>query len=328
MTAPIGVLVLAAGANDPGLIHACGPKSEQSWACSITYRVTGNTHAADVADALSKPIRIAVVLLCAWILVRISRHLVGRFVVRASGSVERVSQRLPGHVSLVDTGPMPQARRAQRADTIGAVLRSVISITIWSVAVLTVLDILGVNLAPLIAGAGILGVALAFGAQSLVRDFLTGLFMLLEDQYGVGDVIDLGLATGTVEGVSLRTTRVRDDEGVVWHVPNGEVHRVGNKSRQWARAVVDVAIAYDTDLTHATDVIRQVGRDASNDPVLGDALLGEPDVLGVESLAPDRVVLRVVARTRPQEQAQVARALRARIKAALDEAGIAAPPTP
>jgi small conductance mechanosensitive channel len=329
VTAPIGALVLAAGANDPGLVHACGPKAEQSWACSVTYRITGNTRAADVADALSKPLRIVVVLLCAWILVRISRHLVARFVVRASGSVEKVSARLPGRVSLVDTGPMPQARRAQRAETIGAVLRSVLSITIWSVALLTALDVLGVNLAPLIAGAGIVGIALAFGAQSLVRDFLTGLFMLLEDQYGVGDVIDLGLATGTVEGVSLRTTRVRDDEGVVWHVPNGEVHRVGNKSRQWARAVVDVAVAYDADLARATEVIREVAHDASNDPALGEVLLGEPDVLGVESMAPDRVVLRVVARTRPQEQAQVARALRARIKAALDGAGIAAaPPVP
>ena len=161
---------------------------------------------------------------------------------------------------------MPQARRAQRAETIGAVLRSIIAITIWSVAVLTALDVLGVNLAPLIAGAGIVGVALAFGAQSVVRDFLTGLFMLLEDQYGVGDVIDLGLATGTVEGVSLRTTRVRDYEGVVWHVPNGEVHRVGNKSRQWARALVDVAIAYDADLARATEVIREVARDAAQRP--------------------------------------------------------------
>ena len=328
MTAPVGALVLAAGANDPGLIEACGPKAEQSWVCSVTYRVTGSTQAADVADAFSKPIRVVVVLLCAWILVKIARHFVARFVMRASRSVDRIGERLPGRVSLVDTGPMPQARRAQRAETIGAVVRSIISITIWSVALLTVLDVLGVNLAPLIAGAGIVGIALAFGAQALVRDFLTGLFMLLEDQYGVGDVIDLGLATGTVEGVSLRTTRVRDDEGVVWHVPNGEVKRVGNKSRQWARALVDVAIAYDTDLTRATEVIRDVAREAANDPALGEVLLGEPDVLGVESMAPERVVLRVVARTRPQEQAHVARALRARIKAAFDAAGIAAPPVP
>ena len=116
------------------------------------------------------------------------------------------------------------------------------------------------NLAPLLAGAGVAGLALAFGAQSLVRDFMTGLFMLIEDQYGVGDVIDVGLATGTVEALSLRTTRLRDHEGVVWHVPNGEVHRVGNMSLQWARAVVDVAIAYESDVDEATDVIERSGR--------------------------------------------------------------------
>jgi small conductance mechanosensitive channel len=241
------------------------------------------------------------------------------------GGVEKVSGRLPGGVSFVDTGPMPEARRAQRAETVGAVLRSVVAITIWSVAVLTVLSELGVNLAPLLAGAGIAGVALGFGAQSLVRDFLTGLFMLLENQYGVGDVIDVGLATGTVEGVSLRTTRLRDIDGVVWHVPNGEVHRVGNKSQQWSRALVDVAIAYDADLERATEVIRGVAHDLMDDADLGGLMLDEPSVLGVESLAPERVVLRVVARTRPQEQGRVARELRARMKAALDAAGIAVP---
>jgi small conductance mechanosensitive channel len=327
VTDPLLALVVAAGVNDPGLVQACGTKGEQSWACSTVYRITGSTTAADIADALSKPIRIVAILLLAWILVRLSRRLVTRFVRRTSGSVDKLGDRLPSRVSFVDTGPMPQARRAQRAETIGAVLRSIVAILIWSVAVLTVLSELGVNLAPLIAGAGIVGVALGFGAQSLVRDFLTGLFMLIEDQYGVGDVIDLGLATGTVEGVSLRTTRLRDFDGVVWHVPNGEVHRVGNKSQQWSRALVDVAIAYDADLSRATEVIRAVVRDAAADADLGTVLLDAPDVLGVESLGPERVVLRVVARTLPQEQGPVARELRARIKAALDEAGIAAPPT-
>ncbi|MET0627725.1 MAG: mechanosensitive ion channel family protein [Acidimicrobiia bacterium] len=327
MIDPLLALVVASGANDPGLVEACGTKSEQSWSCSTVYRITGSSTAADVADALAKPIRIAVILLVAWILVRVSRRLVTRFVRRTSGSVDKLGDRLSARVSLVDTGPVPQARRAQRAETIGAVLRSIVAILIWSVAVLTVLSELGVNLAPLLAGAGIVGIALGFGAQTLVRDFLTGLFMLIEDQYGVGDVIDLGLATGTVEGVSLRTTRLRDLDGVVWHVPNGEVHRVGNKSQQWSRAIVDVAIAYDADLVRATEVIRAVAVDSTLDTELGDVLLDAPEVLGVESLGPERVVLRVVARTRPQEQGRVARELRARIKAALDDAGIAAPPT-
>jgi moderate conductance mechanosensitive channel len=327
VTDPLLALVLAAGANDPGLVEACGTKGEQSWSCSTIYRITGSATAADVADALAKPIRIALILLVAWILVHVSRRLVTRFVRRTSGSVDKLGDRLPSRVSFVDTGPMPQARRAQRAETIGAVLRSIIAILIWSVAVLTVLTELGVNLAPLIAGAGIVGIALGFGAQSLVRDFLSGMFMLVEDQFGVGDVVDLGLATGTVEGVSLRTTRLRDFDGVVWHVPNGEVHRVGNKSQQWSRALVDIAIAYDADLARATEVIRAVAVDAAGDGELGEVLLDAPEVLGVESFGPKRVVIRVAARTRPQEQGPVARELRARIKAALDDAGIAAPPT-
>lgn len=315
-------LVIAA-ASDPGLVDACGPRGEQSWLCATVYRITDDANAADVADALSKPIRILVVLLGAWILVRITRALTRRLVKHLSGSVERIAN-LRG-VSFVDTGPMPQARRQQRAETIGAVVRSVVTIAIWSVAILTVLEILGINLAPLIAGAGIVGVALGFGAQSLVRDFLSGMFMLMEDQFGVGDVIDTGVAIGTVEGVSLRTTRVRDIDGVVWHVPNGTIQRVGNKSQQWARAVVDVPVTFEVDIAAATEVIRGVTDEVWHDPEFASIILAEPSVLGVESFAPGRVVIRVVVRTRPQEQWRVERALRTRIKAALDAAGIALP---
>src|SRR3954470_18931461 len=256
-------LVLAA-VSDPGLIDACGPKGEQSWLCSTVYRITGDTHAADVADALSKPIRIVVVLLAAWILVRITRVLTRRLVKHMSGGVEKLASMKPAsmkRVSFVDTGPMPQARRTQRAETIGAVVRSIVSITIWSIAVLTVLEILGISLGPLIAGAGIAGVALGFGAQSLVKDFLSGMFMLIEDQFGVGDVIDVGDALGTVEAVSLRTTRVRSVDGTLWHVPNGEIHRVGNKSQEWSRALLDIEVSYATDLNRAQEIIKRVADD-------------------------------------------------------------------
>jgi small conductance mechanosensitive channel len=323
-------LVLAQ-ASDPGLVDACGPKGEQSWLCSTVYRITGDTHAADVADALSKPIRIIVVLLGAWILVRITRVLTRRLVKHMSGGVERLASMKA--VSFVDTGPMPQARRTQRAETIGAVVRSVVTIVIWSIAGLTILEILGINLGPLIAAAGIAGVALGFGAQSLVKDFLSGTFMLMEDQFGLGDVVDTGVpgptggttVTGTVEGVSLRTTRLRDVDGVVWHVPNGTIQRIGNKSQQWSRAVVDVPVAFQADTAAATEVIRTVTDQVWHDPDYASIILAEPSVLGVESLAPGRVVIRVVARTRPQEQWRVERELRVKIKAALDEAGIALP---
>jgi moderate conductance mechanosensitive channel len=316
--------VLAASVNDPGLVNACGPKGEQSWLCSTVYRITGDSHAADVADTLAKPIRILVILLVAWIAVRITRVLTGRLVKHLSGGVERLAS-MRGGVALVDTGPMPQARRTQRAETIGAVLRSIVTIVIWSIAVLTILETLGINLAPLIAGAGIAGVALGFGAQSLVRDFLSGMFMLMEDQFGVGDVVDTGVATGTVEGVSLRTTRLRDIDGVVWHIPNGTILRVGNKSQQWSRAVVDVPVAFEADTAVATDVIHDVAAGIWHEPEYASVILAEPSVLGVESLAPGRVVIRVVVRTQPQQQWRVERELRVRIKSALDAAGIALP---
>ena len=320
----IGALVLAAGANDAGLIEACGPKDGRSWLCSGVYQATGNADAAAVADALSKPIRILFILLVAWLAVLVARVIIRRFVRQLGGGVERLTA-LPRGIAIVDTARMTPEHSAQRAETIGAVLRSVAALLIWSIAAVTILDELGVNLGPLLAGAGIVGVALGFGAQSLVRDFITGIFMLIEDQYGVGDVIDVGLATGTVEALSLRTTRLRDLEGVVWHVPNGEIHRVGNKSQQWARALVDVGVAYDADLDRATDVIRQAADSLHHDSEYESLILDEPDVLGIESLSSERVVIRVVMRTEPQQQNRVARALRSRIKAALDEAGIAVP---
>jgi small-conductance mechanosensitive channel len=158
-----------------------------------------------------------------------------------------------------------------------------------------------------------------------VRDFLTGLFMLIEDQYGVGDVIDTGDAIGTVEGVSLRTTRLRDFDGVVWHVPNGEIKRVGNQSQQWARALVDIPVAYDTDVAIATNVIKRVADELWHDPDYAGLILAEPEVWGVEELAGDRLVLRLMAKTQPSEQWRVSRELRARIKAAFDDAGIEVP---
>jgi small conductance mechanosensitive channel len=319
--------LLAAGANDPGLVQACGPKGQQSWLCSTTYHLTGNARAAEVADVLSKPLRIVLIFVVAWIAVRIAHVFVNRFVKHTSSGVERLAS-IGSGFAFVDTQPMSDARRAQRAATVGAVLRSVIAILIWSIAVLTALDEFGVNLAPLLAGAGIAGIAIGFGAQSLVKDFVSGLFMLLEDQYGVGDTVDAGVASGIVEGISLRTTRLRDADGVVWHVPNGAIVRLGNKSQQWSRAIVDVALEYSADLDAATTAIQAAADDAVNDPELTPLVVDAPTVLGIESVAPGQMVVRVTVRTRPQQQAPVERALRARIRGALADAGISAPAAP
>ena len=219
-----------------------------------------------------------------------------------------------------------QAERGrQRAQALGTVLRSLVSVVIWSLAALIVLGEFGVNLGPLIAGAGIAGIALGFGAQTLVRDFLSGVFMLAEDQYGVGDVVDLGDAGGTVEEIRLRTTRLRDAEGTVWFVPNGEIRRVANKSQRWARAVLDFEVAYDTDLDAAIRVIKEAADSLWHEQAASATVLEEPEVLGVEALAGGAVVLRVALKVDPGEQWAVARVARRRIKEALDAAGIEGP---
>ena len=196
---------------------------------------------------------------------------------------------------------------------------------IWTVALLLILGEFNVSLGPLIAGAGIAGIALGFGAQSVVRDFLAGVFIMLEDQMAVGDIVDLGDAVGTVEDVSLRATTVRDVNGVVWHVPNGEIQRVANKSQNWSRALLDITVAYDTDLRRAQQVIKEAADALAADAEWKDRIVGEPEVWGIQDLAADAVVIRLVIQTAAAEQYAIERELRLRIKEAFDEAGIDIP---
>lgn len=321
-------MILAAVSDTSALekVAACGPEGKQSWLCATVYDLSGSQRAAEIADDLSTPFKVLVILVVAYISVRIARLVIKRIVRRlaSEGSVERLSKlKQKTGLALLDTSPIPSVRRALRAETIGAVLRSIITALIWATAAIMILDELGVNLAAIGIGASIIGVAIGFGSQTLVRDFLSGIFMLIEDQYGVGDVVDLGEASGTVEGVSLRTTRVRDVNGTVWHVPNGEIRRVGNQSQQWARAVLDVAIAYDSDLPQALDVIKQVADGLWRDPDYRGVILGEPEVWGVEQVTAEQMLVRLAVKTQPLEQWRVSRELRARLKPALDSAGIA-----
>ena len=214
------------------------------------------------------------------------------------------------------------ARRRQRAQTLGSVLRSVTSFTVLGIAGAMVLSELGLDLGPVVASAGIIGVAVGFGAQNLIKDFLTGMFMILEDQYGVGDVIDAGPATGTVEAVGLRSTRLRDLEGTVWHIRNGEILRVGNKSQGWSRVVLDVPVGRDTDLPRALSLAQTVLGALWRDPVWSPYVLEEPEVWGVEGLTADAVVVRLVVKTAPQEQSALARELRLRLAEAFTQAEI------
>lgn len=311
---------------------ACGPPSQRSWLCSSVFNISDNKRAAEIADWFATPLRIVIILLVGWAVAWIVRRLIRRAVAPIGNRHRKRKEPRKTPFGFIDTGGGPTARRAQRAKTMAEVLGSIFTAIIWTIAVLVAMGELDINLAPLIAGAGVLGVALGFGAQSLVRDFLAGFFMLAEDQYGVGDVIDVGGVvgskdgvSGTVEGVSLRTTRIRDVEGVVWHVPNGEIKRVGNKSQQWSRAVLDVPVDYDTDISKAMTVIKETADAMWHDEEWNEAILAEPEVWGVEELTPSSVKIRLVVQTLPLEQWRVARELRARLKKAFDAAGIETP---
>jgi small conductance mechanosensitive channel len=204
------------------------------------------------------------------------------------------------------------------------VLNHVASIVIMGTAVLTVLDRLTIPIAPLLTSVGILGVAIGFGAQELVKDFIAGMFMLLEDQYGVGDVIDSGSAIGTVEAVTLRVTRLRDADGRVWYIRNGTITRVGNESQGWSRAYLDVPVPYATDIATVRALLENVAEEIWADLEFREQIIVEhPEVYGVEQLSDSSLVFRISAKTLPARQAQVARELRLRVKAALDQAGIA-----
>ncbi|GAA4798738.1 mechanosensitive ion channel family protein [Streptomyces ziwulingensis] len=216
-------------------------------------------------------------------------------------------------------------RREQRAKTIGSVLSSIVSIVLFAVAVALVLDQVGIALGPLLASAGVVGLAIGFGAQSLVADYLSGMLIMIEDQYGVGDSVDLGEAVGDVEHVGLRLTHVRDLNGGLWHIRNGEIARVRNDSQEWARAVLDVAVAYDSDLDEVYRVLEEAGRSLRENPAFTGVLLEEPSVWGVQSLDADAVVVRLAVKTVPLQQWSVTRELRRRVKEALDAAGIDIP---
>ena len=211
---PVPALVLAAVTAAEA--DACG-RERTGAACLFIFRRTHNEVLARAADWLiARPFKIVVILALATLASRLSLRGIRHF--------------LAGLVRASEAG-VGSIRSQQRADTIGLVLRSVAKVTVFSIALLMVLDEIGLDLAPLLAGAGIVGVAVGFGSQTLVRDFLSGMFMLIEDQFGVGDTINTGEATGVVEGISLRTTRLRDEAGVVWHIPNGEIKRVANRSQ-------------------------------------------------------------------------------------------------
>jgi moderate conductance mechanosensitive channel len=274
--------------------------------------------------------KIAFIVVLALVINYLLRRTIRRTVAKiaATGGHERLSLDQPRAATVDPARALAGERRMQRTQALGSVLSSGVSVIVFTTAIVMILGEMGVSLGPILASAGIAGVALGFGAQNLIKDFLAGIFVVVEDQYGVGDVIDAGLASGTVEEVGLRITRLRDLNGVIWYVRNGEVVRVGNKTQGWAMATIDVMVAYDEDLGKVDSIIERVTDELAEDEEWKSKIVEKAQILGVESVAGDAVTIRVMIKTAPLVSSDVARELRARLKEAFDDAGIRVPLRP
>jgi small-conductance mechanosensitive channel len=287
----------------------CGPQTRV--VCAWVYDLPGgDATAAAVADwLLGRPIAIGGVLLGGWVLRWLVRRLVGRGVNRvlAQAPVLRLTATSApganGHL------PWDEARRTERARAVATAVSSTLSALVWVVTVIAVAGILGLDVGPILASAGLAGVAIAFGAQSLIRDLLAGVFILLEDHFAIGDEVDLGEAFGVVERMTLRETVLRDLDGTVWHVRNGEIDRVGNHSQVWSAAMVDVTVAHGTDLAGARTVLTAVATEIAARAPFDQEVLEPPEVLGVEALSADGVTLRLLVKTLAGRQFGLQRAL-------------------
>jgi len=260
----------------------------------------------------------------------IARWMWHRFVRRSTATLtdSAVAKRLSGVGDSTRTDRLVIERQKARANAVAGLLISTGTFVIVVVAVLVALGQLGINITPLIASAGIAGIAIGFGAQTIVRDFLSGVFMILEGQYGVGDVITVNGVTGTVEEVGLRITRLRDVEGTLWYVTNGSVTELGNRSQGWSLAMVDVPIGYGADLGEAKNVLATMATDLQEDPQWASRVMSDEPQVAVESMTPTAVTIRIRLHTMHDQQLAVARELRVRAVAALDAAGVPTSSTP
>jgi len=266
---------------------------------------------------------VASAIVAQFVITRAIRRVVRRVVSRSRAPRPSDLRALDSTSEL--TSVIMNQRTEQRAQAMGALLRSIAIVTIWAIAVMTMLTTVGINLAPLLASAGVVGVVIGFGAQQLVSDYLAGVSMIFEDQFGVGDVVNVGQVTGTVEDVALRCTRIRDFDGTVWYIRNGQMAYVANQSKGWTIARVDFPLSYDADLERVRAVIDAEGQRMSKDPQYDRILLDSPTYAGVEIVRGDAVIIRIVAKSAPEQQFNATRVVRQRMKEALDAAGITMP---
>ena len=226
--------------------------------------------------------------------------------------------------SLEQKGVVP-SEQEKRAKTLSGIVSTTISVTIYVVAIMMIITECGVNIGPLLAGAGIAGVAIGFGAQSLVKDLISGFFILMEDQIRVGDVANVAGIGGLVEAINLRTTRLRDIEGKVHIIPNGSIEVATNFTRDWSRALVEIGVAYKENVDNVISVLQEVGEELRNDPAFKEIILEPMTVQGLDSFGDSSVNIRVYFKTLPIKQWEVAREFRKRVKKAFDEKGIEIP---
>lgn len=259
---------------------------------------------------VDRPTKILITIILALVIRWLLHRLIDRVLRPVTrGKVPAVLASSRAATMLKDLAPRAHERRELRAKTMASLLKSMSSVAIFAIAAVMVLDLLGLPIAPLLTGAGVAGVAIGFGAQTLVKDFLSGIFMLLEDQYGVGDDIDVGQASGTVEAVGLRVTQLRDDSGTVWYVRNGEILRVGNHSQLWSNAILDVTVTHSEDLVRAQDALTSVVDTLTQEPAFAEFVLGTPEVFGLERFDSNGSVIRSIIKTTPRQRATINRAL-------------------
>lgn len=296
-----------------------GPTGSPTSSTALSPTGIGNWFSDHASILVSHGAQILAILIAMIVLRKLAQRTITRVVHHATQVAESKAGQL-----FAGAGLLAGERRRQRTAAIGSVLRSLASALIFGLGALMIISAVQIPVTPILASVSVVGAALGFGARDMVSDFLAGVFMILEDQYGIGDTIDTGQATGTVQEVGLRITKVRDADGVIWYVRNGAISRIGNKSQGWNRAVVDVPVAYSEDAGRVREIMTVTAEDLFSDEQWRSRFLTEkPKVVGIESLDADLMVIRIQAQTAPQKNLEVARELRARLKTALDAAGIA-----
>jgi moderate conductance mechanosensitive channel len=312
--------VLAQSESEVRDVCGRGEDADPDLLCELLLDATGNELLARAAGTIEVILRVVVLLALAYLFTRLVRGAVSRF---GRTMERRIEARLDrGERQGTLDVERYRLRRFQRLHASVGVLRGVAGAIVWTIAVFAILDAVGVPLQPILAGAGLAGVVLGFGAQQLVRDVLAGIAMLIEDQYGVGDWIEVEGRIGQVERVGIRATSFRDLDGIMNHVLNGYLQRVGNLSQEWSRSLLDIPLALDSDVPTAKAIIHKVATDLADDPVWGGDIIGPPEIWGVQDFGPEGLSIRLVTPTKPMANWDINRQLRERLHHAFALANI------